>query len=89
MLLDNRVRFNGNLYYIEWDNMQVSRFDPVNVSILTFIENAADSEITGFEGDVAWQVNDNLTLFSSPINSTELGFKAQVIEMAPIEAHYP
>ncbi len=91
MLLDNRVRFNGNLYYIEWDNMQVSRFDPVNVSILTFIENAADSEITGFEGDVAWQVNDNLTLFSAvSINSTELtALKAQVIEMAPIGSSLP
>ena len=49
MFLENTLRFNGNVYFIEWDDMQVSRFDPVNVSILTFIENAADSEITGFE----------------------------------------
>lgn len=91
MLLDNTLRFNGNVYFIEWDNMQVSRFDPVNVSILTFIENAADSEIRGFEGDFAWQATDNLTLFGAfSYNDTELtSVNAQVIEMAPIGSSLP
>ncbi|WDE11406.1 TonB-dependent receptor [Thalassomonas haliotis] len=91
MLLDNTLRFNANLYYIEWDNMQVSRFDPVNVSILTFIENAADSEVKGFEGDIAWQATDNLTLLAAySYNDTELtALNAQVIEMAPIGSSLP
>ncbi|WP_281561425.1 TonB-dependent receptor [Thalassomonas sp. RHCl1] len=91
MLLDNTLRFNANLYYIEWDDMQVSRFDPVNVSILTFIENAADSEIKGFEGDIAWQATDNLTLLAAfSYNDTELtALNAQVIEMAPIGSSLP
>ena len=91
MLLDNTLRFNANLYFIEWDDMQVSRFDPVNVSILTFIENAADSEIKGFEGDIAWQATDNLTLLGAfSYNDTELtALNAQVIEMAPIGSALP
>lgn len=91
MLAGNTVRFNGNFYFIEWDNMQVSRFDPVNVSILTFIENAADAEIMGFEGDVAWQASDNLTVFSAvSYNDTELtSLKAQVIEMSPVGSALP
>ncbi len=91
MFLDNTLRFNGNMYYILWDNMQVSRFDPVNVSILTFIENAADSKIKGIEGNLAYQATDNLSLFGAfSFNDTELtGTKAQVIEMAPIGSSLP
>jgi outer membrane receptor protein involved in Fe transport len=43
------------------------------VSILTFIENAADSEIKGVEGDVTWLATQNLTLFGAfSYNDTEL-----------------
>ncbi len=91
MFLDDTLRFNGNVYFIEWDNMQVSRFDPVNVSILTFIENAADSEILGIEGDVIYQATDNLTLYGAfSYNDTELtNTKAEVIEMAPVGSELP
>ncbi|MFT4924427.1 MAG: iron complex outermembrane receptor protein [Phenylobacterium sp.] len=91
MLLDHSLRFNGNLYFIEWDNMQVSRFDPQNVSILTFIENATDAEIYGIEFDASWVVGDNLTLFGAvSYNETELtAINAQVIEMAPLGSELP
>ncbi|GAA4873574.1 TonB-dependent receptor [Ferrimonas pelagia] len=91
LLLDRTLRFNGNLYFIQWNDMQVSRFDPVNVSILTFIENAADSEIKGFESDVTWQATDNLTLIGAfSYNETELtALKGGVIEMAPIGSELP
>lgn len=91
LLLDNSVKFNGNLYFIEWTDMQVSRFDPVNVSILTFIENAADSEITGLELDLAWAATDNLTVLGAvSYNSSELtGLSAQIVEMAPVGSELP
>ncbi len=91
MFADNTVRWNGNLYHIDWTDMQVSRFDPVNVSILTFIENAADSEITGFETDLSWRATDNLTLFGAlSYNDTELtAVNAQVIELAPVGSELP
>ncbi len=90
-LLDQRLRFNGSAYYIEWTDMQVSRFDPQNVSILTFIENAADSEIWGIEGDLAFAATNNLTLFGAfSFNDTEITeVDAQVVELAPVGAQLP
>ncbi|MCL1036121.1 TonB-dependent receptor [Shewanella submarina] len=91
LLADQTVKFNGNIYFIEWNDMQVSRFDPVNVSILTFIENAADSEILGIESDVVWNATDNLTVYGAvSYNETELtNLKGQVIEMAPVGSELP
>ena len=89
--LDNTVQFNGSAYFIEWSDMQVSRFDPQNVSILTFIENAADSEIFGVEGDITWMPTANLTLNGAfSYNDTELtNVKAQIAELAPVGSQLP
>ncbi len=91
LLLDQSLRFNGNMYYIDWTNMQTSRFDPQNVSILTFIENAADSKIMGLETDFEYLATDNLTIYGAfSFNDTELtATKAQVIELAPIGSSLP
>lgn len=90
-LFANTLQFNGSMYWIEWTDMQVSRFDPENVSILTFIENSADSEIFGIEGDAVWAATDNLTLFGAfSYNDTELtAVDAQVIELAPVGSELP
>ena len=89
--LNNSLRFNGSAYYIDWTDIQVKRFDPQNVSILTFIENAADAEIMGVEADVAWQATDNLTLYGAfSYNDTEItAVNAQVIELAPVGSELP
>jgi outer membrane receptor protein involved in Fe transport len=72
-LADGTVRFNGSIYAIDWDNMQVGVTDFENFGVLTFVLNAADAEIRGFEGDVSWLPTDNLTLASSwSYNSTEM-----------------
>lgn len=91
LLFGNSFRFNGAAYFIEWENMQVSRFDPQNVSILTFIENSADSEIFGIETDFAWRATPNFTLYGAvSYNDTELtDVDAQVIELAPIGSQLP
>jgi len=91
MFFNNSVRFNGSAYFIEWEDMQVSRFDPQNVSILTFIENSADSEIMGIEGDLTWRATRNLTVYSAfSYNDTELtSVDAQVIELAPVGSRLP
>lgn len=91
LLLDRHLRLNGNLYFIEWDDMQVSRFDPINVSILTFMENAADAQIFGIEMDAVWDLSSNFTLQSAlSYNHTELtDIKAQVIEIAPVGSELP
>lgn len=71
-LFDGRLRFNGSIYQIDWDGLQVGITD-FDISVITFTTNAADAEITGFEGDVAWLATDNLTLSAAwSYNDTEM-----------------
>ena len=71
--LDGALRFNGAIYQIDWDGLQVGITD-FNISVITFTTNAADAEIQGFEGDLTWQPNDNLTLAAAwTFNDTEMG----------------
>ena len=45
--LDNRLRINATAYTSEITDLQVSRFDPVNIAFLFFIENVGDAEVDG------------------------------------------
>jgi len=70
--LDGTLRFNGSVYQIDWDNLQVGVTD-FNIGVLTFVLNAADAEIKGFEGDLTWLPTDDLTLGAAwSFNSTEM-----------------
>ena len=90
-LFDGALRFNGAFYFIEWNNIQVSRFDPANISILTFIDNAADGEIRGFEGDFSWFATNNLTVSGAfSYNDAELvRADSTVITLAPVGSQLP
>ena len=70
--LDGSLRFNASLYKIDWDGLQVGITD-FNISVITFTTNAADAEITGFEGDLQWLPTDHLTLAAAwSFNDTEM-----------------
>ncbi len=72
-LLEGRMRVNGSLYQIDWNDIQVSQFDSQNISIFTLVDNGGDAEITGLELDAVWAVSDNLTIFGAmSYNDTEL-----------------
>lgn len=72
-LADGAVRFNGSIYKINWDSIQVSQFDSQNISILTIVDNGGDAEIKGIEADVVWAASDNLTIYgAASFNDTEL-----------------
>ena len=90
-LADGKVQLNGNVYFIEWTNMQVTRFDPQNVSILTFVENAADADIKGVEADLIWNVDENWTINAAmSYNDTELtDVYGQAVELAGIGSQLP
>jgi len=49
-LFDYSLRLNGNLFYVEIENLQTTIFDP-SITNLFFSDNAADAEIRGLEGD--------------------------------------
>jgi outer membrane receptor protein involved in Fe transport len=84
MLLDGAMRFNGSIYRIDWDGVQVGITD-FNISVITFTTNAADAEILGFEGDLSWAPNDNLALGAAwSFNDTEMVRVPQgVTDIAP------
>ena len=52
--LDGSLRFNGSIFLIEIESLQSGIFDP-NITNLFFVENAADAEVQGIEGDLIWQ----------------------------------
>lgn len=53
-LLDGSLRFNGSIFMIDIENLQSGIFDP-SITNLFFVENAADAEVKGIEGDFIWQ----------------------------------
>lgn len=57
----NRVRWNGALFYEDWDDIQFS-FLPPSGSGLTVIRNAGSARIEGVEMDLAWAASSNVTI---------------------------
>lgn len=71
--LDRRLRFNGSLYRINWDDIQVSHFDSQNISIFTLVDNGGDAVINGLEADLVYVPTAQLYLSAAvSYNNTEL-----------------
>jgi outer membrane receptor protein involved in Fe transport len=49
-LMDNRVTFNGAVFFIDWEDIQVATFDPN--SPFNVVANEGTAEVTGIEIDV-------------------------------------
>jgi outer membrane receptor protein involved in Fe transport len=52
-LLDQSLRFNGSLFFVDIERLQTTIFDPSIVNLF-FSDNAANAEVTGMEGTVDW-----------------------------------
>ena len=52
-LLDNTLRLNGSLFFVDIERLQTTIFDP-SITNLFFSDNAADAEVKGLEGIVTW-----------------------------------
>ena len=86
-LADGTIRFNGSIYMIDWENIQVSQFDSQNISIFTLIDNGGDAEIRGIEGDLTWAATDNFTLYAgASYNDTELVFVDPAFDIVVADA---
>ncbi len=61
--LDNRLRWNGAAYHMEWTDMQHTRYDlaqygsPVGLTV-----NVTEAEIDGFETDITFLVHEGWTI---------------------------
>ncbi|MFT5333783.1 MAG: iron complex outermembrane receptor protein, partial [Halioglobus sp.] len=51
--LDGTLRFNGDIFFVEIEDMQIGIFD-TGISNLFFSDNGANAEVMGLEGDVTW-----------------------------------
>ena len=91
VMLDGTLRLNASYYWVDWTDVQVSQFDPVNVGLLTFIENAADAEIKGMEADILWYPSDNVTIASAvSYNDTEVTEdKSRIIQISNVGSTMP
>jgi len=71
--LEGQLRWNASVYSVEFTDIQTSRFDPTNVGLLVFLDNAADADIQGIDSDFQWAVNDYWTITGAfSIVDTEL-----------------
>ncbi|HEU4628035.1 MAG TPA: TonB-dependent receptor [Steroidobacteraceae bacterium] len=57
--LNNRLRVNGAVYYLDWTDIQ---FSYLGLNGLTEIKNANKAKVKGVEGDIDWAVTSGLTL---------------------------
>jgi iron complex outermembrane recepter protein len=62
MLADGKLRFNGAIFWEEWEDFQ---FSFLGLNGLTQIQNAGQATIKGIETDIVWVVADNFTLSGS------------------------
>jgi iron complex outermembrane receptor protein len=58
-LADGRLRFNGAVFWEEWEDFQ---FSFLGLNGLTQIQNAGAATIKGIESDILWVLSDNFTL---------------------------
>lgn len=61
-LFDNRLRWNGAAFFLDWTDQQVTIFDPPIFGITAFTANLAGSEVKGLESDFTALLTDSLTL---------------------------
>ncbi|MDO8863663.1 TonB-dependent receptor [Haliea sp. E1-2-M8] len=60
-LQDGRLRINGAVYHMEWDDVQIGFFNP-DISLLGLVDNVGAAESTGLELDATWLLTDSLDL---------------------------
>ena len=90
--LENRLRWNGAAYFMQWDDMQHTRYDlaqygsPVGLTV-----NVAEAEISGFETDVTflaaegWTISGGLA-YNDASNEKEFAIGGKV---APVGTRLP
>jgi len=62
MFLNNRVKFNSAIYYMDIDDMQVQEMPTPGI---VYMVNAASATSKGIEFDIEAMINDEISLFTS------------------------
>ncbi|MEM1152589.1 MAG: TonB-dependent receptor [Pseudomonadota bacterium] len=72
---DDRLRVNAALYYIDWEDIQTTVFDPTGS--FTYVTNAGSAEITGLELELTALLSESLT-FDFNYSYTDAEFASDV-----------
>jgi len=62
-LLDNRLRFNTSIFYMDYKDLQVQQTNQDCLCNIT--DNASDARIKGIEVEFQWAATDGLVIFAS------------------------
>ncbi|MEM1206530.1 MAG: TonB-dependent receptor [Acidobacteriota bacterium] len=65
LLPERGLRFNANLFYIDWEDQQVTVRTALDSEFDTITVNAGTSRLYGLEAQVDYRVRDGLDLFAS------------------------
>ncbi|HEY2675743.1 MAG TPA: TonB-dependent receptor [Steroidobacteraceae bacterium] len=87
--LDHRLQWNGAIYRENWDNVQVSFFDPTVVGNIFYNTNGQNFLIKGIETSLVARVMTGLTLQGSAAwNHSEQTNSPQLIDSNPASNNY-
>ena len=59
--MDGRLRLNGAMYQMDWDDIQLGWFDS-SISLLGLVDNIGKANSNGFEIDAKYILNDTVTV---------------------------
>ena len=93
--LQNRLLWNGAAYYMDWKNLQALIYNALVCPSASYNINVGDARIYGVESNIAYQVNDNLSLQAS-VNYTDghvtstvnPAYQAYVGERLPFSSYF-
>jgi outer membrane receptor protein involved in Fe transport len=87
--LDHRLQWNGAIYRENWDNVQVSFFDPTVVGNIFYNTNGQNFLIKGIETSLVARVMPGLTLQGAAAwNHSEQTNSPQLIDSNPASNNY-
>ncbi|MEM1206813.1 MAG: TonB-dependent receptor [Acidobacteriota bacterium] len=65
LLPERGLRFNANVFYIDWEDQQVSVRTALDSEFDTITVNAGSSRVYGFEGQLDYKATEKVSLFGS------------------------
>jgi iron complex outermembrane recepter protein len=86
---DHRLLFNVSAYYMKWENVQLSLFEPAVLGNTTFNVNGPNYEIKGFEVQFAARITDGLTIEGSSSVNRSRQSNSPCLESVGVVPGYP
>jgi outer membrane receptor protein involved in Fe transport len=93
--LENRLLWNGAAYYMDWKDLQALIYNAAVCSAASYNINVGDARIYGVESNIAYHINENLTLQASAnytdghvTHAVNPDYQAYVGERLPFSSYF-